>query len=88
MADKFAEALGQFCWNFSTTEARVRSALHRGMGVTPNVGNAALSGMTFDITKLSQAQNGQMKDKGMDIYSMPTTHHCYIEESYPALCGL
>jgi hypothetical protein len=61
MADEFAEALGQFCWNFSITEATVRSTLYRVMRVTPNVGNAALSGMTFNammlsITKLSEAQ--------------------------------
>jgi hypothetical protein len=61
MADEFAEALGQFCWNFSITEATVRSTLHRVMGVAPNVGNAALSGISFNammdiITKLSAAQ--------------------------------
>ena len=62
MADEFAEALGQFCWNFSITEARVRSTLYRVMRLPLNVGNAALSGITFNammhsITKLSEAQN-------------------------------
>src|ERR1700729_3609547 len=61
MADEFAEALGQFCWNFSITEAMVRSTLYRVMGVAPNVGNAVLSGISFNammdiISKVSAAQ--------------------------------
>jgi hypothetical protein len=61
MADEFAESLGQFCWNFSITEAQIRFVLYRIMGIMSNIGNAALSGVKINemmsiITRLSDAQ--------------------------------
>ena len=73
MADEFAEALGQLCWNFSITEAQIKFVLYRVMGIMPNIGNAALSGIKINemmsvITRLGDAQKWSDEQKNEWTY--------------------
>jgi hypothetical protein len=61
VVDKFAQALGEFCWNFSIIEGVVQSALYRLAGIRIDIGNAVFSGVRVEggmqhITRLAEVR--------------------------------
>lgn len=68
MGDQFAEALGNFCWNFSITESTIRSSLFRVAGVLPKLGNAIFTNVRVDngtqlLTRIAEAKDWPLKKK-------------------------